>query len=72
MNTPLKLARKHKGLTLTQVAQSVNSDAGNLSRIENGKQMPNKELSEKLVQLFNEQGLTELKILFPERYLELK
>ena len=46
MNTPLKIARKRKNLTLMQVAELIKSDAGNISRIERGQQTPSKELVE--------------------------
>lgn len=68
MCTPLKNARAAKGLTLVQLANLVNSDAGNLSRIENGKQTPNKDLISKLVELFKDLGITELHILYPEKF----
>lgn len=68
MWTPLKRARKNKGITLEKVAELVQSDTGNLSRIERGLQTPSKELIAKLVELFADEGLTELKILFPERF----
>ena len=70
MNTPLKIARKRKNLTLMQVAELIKSDAGNISRIERGQQTPSKELVEKLVALFKDEGLTELHILFPELYTD--
>lgn len=68
MTTPLKKARMTKKLTLEQVAEAVGSDSGNISRIERGKQNPSKEMVTKLVALFADEGLTELQILFPERF----
>lgn len=68
MNTPLRRARLRSGLTLTDVSKIVGSDPGNLSRIENGKQIPNRMLISKLVQLFRSEDLTELHILYPERF----
>lgn len=70
MTTPLKKVRMTKGFTLEQVAEAVGSDSGNISRIERGKQNPNKEMVAKLVKLFETEGLTELQILFPERYTD--
>ncbi|OSI21674.1 helix-turn-helix domain-containing protein [Neisseria dumasiana] len=67
-NTPLKKARLAEGLTLKEVAKHVNSDTGNISRIERGKQMPSKELVSKLVDLFSSQGITEVHIIYPERF----
>ncbi|QRQ83283.1 helix-turn-helix transcriptional regulator [Paralysiella testudinis] len=70
MNTPLKNARKEKGYTLSKVAQLVGSDTGNISRIENGKQVPSRILMQKLVGIFAERGITEIHLLYPERYAD--
>lgn len=67
-NTPLKKARIAKGLTLQEVAKRVDSDTGNISRIERGKQTPSKELIVKLVNLFSDCGITEVHIIYPERF----
>lgn len=68
MNSPLKLIRRKHGLTLQQVADSVGIDTGNLSRIERGQQVPNKELAEKLAIFFNG-DITEIQIIYPERFI---
>ena len=67
MDSPLKLARKKRKLTLHQVATALGIDTGNLSRIERGLQVPSKELTEKIVKFFGK-GMTETKIIFPERF----
>ena len=54
MTSPLKLARLGRKLTLEQVAELVGSDSGNISRIERAKQIPNRDLAAKLVELFRE------------------
>lgn len=69
MNTPLRLARGKRQLTIQQVASAVGIDSGNLSRIERGQQTPSKKLTEKLVAFFGGE-LTEVQILFPERFTE--
>ena len=64
----MKKARIAKGLTLQEVAKRVDSDTGNISRIERGKQTPSKELVTKLVGLFSDYGITEVHIIYPERF----
>ena len=66
--SPLRKARLQRGLTLAHVAKHVGSDTGNLSRIERGQQIPNRELIPNLVNLFSENGITEVHILYPERF----
>jgi transcriptional regulator with XRE-family HTH domain len=51
MNT-LKHIRVSRGLMLKDVAQQVGTDAGNLSRIEQGKQNPSLALARKLASLY--------------------
>ena len=67
-DTPLRKARLQRGLTLANVAESVGSDTGNISRIERGQQIPNRELLSNLVDLFKENEITEVHILYPERF----
>lgn len=52
MSTKLKQARKQRQLTVAAVALAVGTDQGNLSRIENGKQMPGKELAQRLHEFY--------------------
>ncbi len=44
----LRAARKSKKLTLIDVAKRINTDAGHLSRIERGQQMPGPRLAKRL------------------------
>ncbi|HEJ3062527.1 helix-turn-helix transcriptional regulator [Pseudomonas aeruginosa] len=72
--TPLKKARTKKGWRLADVIDRLRAidcviDTGNLSRVENGKQQASTALAEKLCQVF-EGELTELHILYPERFTE--
>jgi transcriptional regulator with XRE-family HTH domain len=67
MKTPLRLAREAKAQTLSEVSRAVGTDPGNLSRIESGKQRASTELAERLAKHF-EGVLTELQILYPERF----
>ncbi|WP_050814898.1 helix-turn-helix domain-containing protein [Achromobacter arsenitoxydans] len=68
MTTPLRMAREKRGLTIQQVATSVGIDPGNLSRIERGKQVPSKDLAEKLSQVYGGQ-VSETQIIYPERFV---
>lgn len=67
MVTPLRKIRLKKNLSLASVAASVDSDAGNISRIENAKQKPSPKLAEDLVKFFDFE-ISELEILYPERF----
>ncbi len=40
-------------MTLTEAARQLQTDAGNLSRIERGVQMPRKQLAQKIAHLYN-------------------
>ena len=68
MSTPLRKIRKARGLTLAKLAELTGSDAGNISRIERGIQTPSKELAEKLASVFSQNVITEIEIIFPERF----
>ncbi len=67
MNSPLKQVRMKHQKTLQEVSAAVDSDTGNLSRIERGLQVPSKEMTEKLVKYFGGQ-ITETQIIYPERF----
>lgn len=67
MKTPLRQAREKKGLTLHALAVRVNSDVGNLSRIERGVQIPSSDLAAKIVEQFDGE-INELHLIYPERY----
>ena len=67
MHSPLKQARLRRNATLTEVSEAVNTNRGNLSRIENGLQKARPKLAEKLATYFGHE-ITEIQILYPERY----
>lgn len=67
MNTPLKEIRVRRGLTLDVVARAVETDTGNLSRIENWKQGASVQLAERLASFYNGE-ISELAILYPDRF----
>ena len=74
--TPLKEARKRLGMGLVELAARVDSDDGNLSRIERRLQYPSRELAERLVHAIKDEArkqrkritITELHLLYPERF----
>ncbi len=68
MDSPLKALRKQRGLTLKEVAEAIGTDTGNLSRIESGDQK-SPQLAEKLVKFYGEGAITEIQILYPERFV---
>ncbi|MDR0703200.1 MAG: helix-turn-helix domain-containing protein [Azoarcus sp.] len=68
-NSPLKNARLRHGQTLQSVAAAVGTDTGNLSRIERGRQVPSKDLAERLSQHFGGE-VTETEIIWPERFAD--
>jgi transcriptional regulator with XRE-family HTH domain len=68
MKSPLRLAREQMDMTLQDLAIKVDSDVGNLSRIERGKQIPSSELAEKICSQFPAGVITELHLIYPERY----
>jgi transcriptional regulator with XRE-family HTH domain len=69
MSLSIKAARLKRGQTLTQVAQAIGTDAGNLSRVENGKQNPSPRMAARLAKHFGYE-ITEIQILYPERFVD--
>ncbi|HGN0341154.1 TPA: helix-turn-helix domain-containing protein [Proteus mirabilis] len=67
MQTSLRLLRIKQNLTLSKVAEAVQIDVGNLSRIERGAQKTSLEVAERLVAFFNGE-LTEMQILYPKKF----
>ena len=52
-DTPMRIARLAKGVTLVEIAKHVGIDAGNLSRIERGLQIPDMALAERIATYFD-------------------
>ncbi|UUM20952.1 helix-turn-helix transcriptional regulator [Mycoavidus sp. SF9855] len=69
MKSPLRLARKGRCMTIAHVCVLTEINPSSLSRIERGRQTPSKELTEKLVKFFDNE-VSEIQILYPERYVE--
>jgi transcriptional regulator with XRE-family HTH domain len=69
MSLSIKAARLKRGQTLVQVAKAIGTDAGNLSRVENGKQKPSPKMAAKLALHFGYE-ITEIQILYPERFVD--
>lgn len=67
MQSPLKRTRLNTGRTLSEVAEAVGTNPGNMSRIENGKQRASPGLAEKIAKYFG-YAITEIQILYPERF----
>lgn len=68
MHPPIRAMRVKRNQTLAEVAAAVGTDAGNMSRIENGKQQASPALAEKLARYFSYE-ITEIQILYPERFI---
>lgn len=65
--TPLRNIRLRLGLSLASVATAVQTDIGNLSRIETSVQRPSLKLAEDLSKFFDGE-ITEMELLYPERF----
>jgi transcriptional regulator with XRE-family HTH domain len=69
MASTIKTIRLKRGQTLTEVARAIGTDAGNLSRVENGKQNPSPRMAARLAKYFGYE-ITEIQILYPERFVD--
>ena len=63
--TPMKRARKALGMSLESLATQVGSTKGHLSSLENQRNRASPELAESLAK---ELGISEMEILYPERF----
>lgn len=63
-DTPLREARKSRTLTLVEIAEALDMDPGNLSRIERGLQIPSIELAERIAAYFDN-TITAIQICHP-------
>lgn len=63
-DTPMRIARTARNLTLTQIAKELGMDPGNLSRIERGMQIPSMELAERIAAYFDN-TITAIQICHP-------
>ena len=68
LETPLRRIRRARKFTLKYIAEKIQTDTGNLSRIEQGKQI-SVVLAERLAKFFDGE-ITEAEILYPDRYSE--
>lgn len=69
METLLRKVRLRRRVSLSRVAREANVDPGNLSRIERGLANASREVAERLAKYYGGE-ITELQILYPERYGE--
>ena len=65
--TPLRTLREARGLTATQVASAVGMVQSSYTRIENGLGA-SPESAARIAEYFGRDFITELHILYPERY----
>jgi transcriptional regulator with XRE-family HTH domain len=63
----IKQNRLKRGQTLLDVAEAVGTNAGHLSRIENGMSKASPELAARIAKHFG-YAITEIEILYPERF----
>lgn len=63
-NTPMRSARKKRGLSLDDLAEKVGASKGHLSNVERGHGC-SPDLAEKLAA---ELGISEMEILYPQRF----
>lgn len=66
--TPLRKLRLERKVTLDDIARATGLNNGTVSRIETMKANASPEVAEKIVGYFG-QGITELEILYPERFI---
>lgn len=66
--TPLKRLREERGESVRHVAAAIGTSPSNLSRIENAEHRSSPEIAERLARHFGH-AITELQILYPERYM---
>ena len=75
--TPLRRARQAKSWSLKVLSDrllraGLEIDVGNLSRLERGQQGASTGLAEKQALVFGESQLSEMQVLYPERYPQPK
>jgi putative transcriptional regulator len=65
--TPLERVRKEKGYSQHKLASLADVEQANISRIERGQMTPSLEFAQRVSGVL---GITELQILYPERYMQ--
>ena len=68
--SPLRACRKRLNLTMQMVCDEIGMDTGSYSRLERMKQGATPETAEKLVKALGRENITEMQILYPERYMK--
>lgn len=66
--TPLRHARKKKGMTQSELAHSAGVSQAHISAIETGRCRVSAELAERLVGVIGSSLISEAEILYPERF----
>lgn len=67
MGTPLRAERERRKLSASEVAEALDLNQSYYSKLELGKATPSPETAEKIALHFGH-AVTELQILYPERY----
>lgn len=67
--TPLKRLRIARGVTLDEIAKVIKRNNGTISRIERAESQASPDTAALIVAFFNG-AITELEILYPERYMD--
>lgn len=65
---PLRSIREKKKKTIEEVAAAIGIDESTLSQIERGKRGITPRVAEKLVGYYGRRKITEMKLLYPERF----
>lgn len=68
VDTKLTQMRKSRGLSLSDLADSVGTDRTNLSRVERGLQIPNRQLARKLYAFY--EGTVELGAIYDPEFTD--
>ncbi|MBL8453057.1 MAG: helix-turn-helix transcriptional regulator [Zoogloea sp.] len=66
--TPLRRARKRKGMTQAALALSAGVSQAHISAVETGLSRASAELAERLVAVIGQALISEAEILYPERF----
>lgn len=68
MTTPLKRARLDLGINQETLAAALGISQAHISSLENRKERASADLAEKIVEYFGSHNITEVQILYPERF----
>ncbi|HXT04665.1 MAG TPA: helix-turn-helix transcriptional regulator [Casimicrobiaceae bacterium] len=69
IETPLRRLRISRGISQAEVGAAIGTDQGYVSRVERGEQGISPEMAARIVTFFGRDEITEMQILYPERYV---